>query len=190
MNLTPLESELSGSDVRLAFAVEISWPKITARFHTGLGDLIIDGATFSGVGNLGKIGSLKEKTDNSPTRIDITLSGFDDSLRGEVMRARYHGRAVKVWLVALNNDLQPKAVEVVFKGKIIDSKVKVGKKNLITVKASNRLEDWDKKRADRFNDESQKSRHAGDRVFKYVSDTTKREITFAGKTKEFNLKAK
>ncbi|WP_299726866.1 DUF2163 domain-containing protein [uncultured Endozoicomonas sp.] len=186
---TPLETALARDDVRLAFAVEIQWPEITARFHTSLGDLTLDGMTFSGVGALGEIGTIKENSGNSPTQIDITLSGFDDSLRGEVMRARYHGRPVTVWLVSLDDDHQPEASEIVFRGKIIDAKVKTGKQNSIKVKASNRFEDWDKKRSDRFNDESQNARHPGDRVFKYVSDTAKREITFAGKKTEFNLRA-
>ena len=108
--------------------------------------------------------------------------------RSEVMRARYHGRPVTVWLVAMDEDYQPEAVEMVFKGKIVDAAIKTGKKNEIKIKASNRLEDWDKKRSDRFNDESQHARHAGDRVFKHVCDISKREISFAGKTTDFNLK--
>ena len=188
MTQTALELALSRDDVRPAFAVEIEWPEVTARFHTGTGDLIVNGATFYGVGQLGEVGGIKEESNNSPTRLDITLTGFDDSLRGEVMRARYHGRPVTVYLVALDEDYQPEAAEVIFKGKIIDSKIKTGKKNAITVKASNRLEDWDKKRADRFNDESQNARHKGDRVFKHVCDTAKREITFAGKSTSFDLK--
>lgn len=187
--MTPLELALSENDIRLAFAVEIQWAEITARFHTGVGDLVINGVTFSGVGALGEIGTIKENSASSPSKVDITLTGFDDSLRGEVLRARYHGRPVTIWLSALNDDWQTEAAEVVFKGKITDSKVKIGEKNTIKITASNRFEDWDKKRADRFNDESQNARHPGDRALKYVCDTSKREITFAGKTTDFDLKA-
>lgn len=189
MTLTKLETALAKGDVRAAFAVEIEWADVTARFHTGIGDLMLNNTIFSGVGALGSISDIEESSGNSPTRIDITLSGFDDSLRGEVLRARYHGRPVSVWLVALDDDYQALAAEIVFKGKIADSKVKAGANNEITVTASNRFEDWNKKRADRFNDQSQMARHKGDHVFKYVSDTAKREITFAGKTTDFKLKA-
>lgn len=184
-----IEQALQQDDVRLSFAVQIQWPEINAQFHTGLGELVLDGLTFSGVGDLGEISNIKESSDNAPTKLDIELSGFDDSLRGEVLRARYHGRPVTVWLLALDDDDQPIAHSVIFRGKITDAVVKCGKTNMIKVTASNRLEDWNKKRSDRFNDESQNARHKGDAAFKHVSDTSKREINFAGKKTEFELRA-
>ncbi|MCW7552125.1 hypothetical protein NX722_05590 [Endozoicomonas gorgoniicola] len=139
------------------------------RAHTGVGDLYLNNKRFQGVGNIGSISGIKQQSGDSPTRLTLGLSSFDDSVRGEALRAKYHGRPVTVWLVALNEQHQPMATQVIWKGSIVDAKVSVGESNRIEVVVSNRLEDWDKKRPDRFNDESQQVRHSGDRIFRYVS---------------------
>ena len=123
---------------------------------------------FHGVGDFGSISEIKQQSGDSPTRLTLGLSGFDDSVRGEALRAKYQGRPVTVWLVALNKHHQPMATQVIWKGSIVDTTVSVGDNNQIEVVVSNRLEDWDKKRPDRFTDESQQARHSGDRIFRYI----------------------
>ena len=123
---------------------------------------------FHGVGDFGSISAIKQSSGDSPTRLTLGLSAFDDSVRGEVLRAKYQGRPVSVWLVALNGQHQPIASQVIWKGSIVDAGVNIGDSNQIEVTVSNRLEDWDKKRPDRFTDESQQARHKGDRIFRYI----------------------
>ena len=123
---------------------------------------------FRGVGNLGSISTIKQQSGDSPTRLTLGLSSFDDSVRGEVLRAQYHGRPVRVWLVALDEVLQSMATQLIWRGSIIDASISVGDNNQIEIVVSNRLEDWDKKRPDRFTDESQQVRHPGDRIFRYI----------------------
>lgn len=123
---------------------------------------------FHGVGDIGSISAIKQSSGDSPTRLTLGLSAFDDSVRGEALRAKYHGRPVTVWLVALNEQHQPMANQVIWKGSIVDARVSIGDSNQIEVTVSNRLEDWDKKRPDRFTDESQQARHKGDSIFRYI----------------------
>ena len=164
-----MKSAMKRDTVRLVLAVEIEWPNGTTRAHTGIGDLLLNDEVFVGVGNLGSISDIEQKSGDSPSRLQLGLSSFDDSVRGEVLRARYHGKPVSVWMVAMDKDYRPEATQIIWKGSIADASVTVGKTNSLEVIVSNRLEDWDKKRSDRFTDESQQARHPGDRLFRYVS---------------------
>ncbi len=167
-----MKTALAAETVRLIMAVEIEWPNEMTRAHTGIGDLHLNEELFKGVGNIGSISSIEQKSGDSPSRLQLGLSSFDDSVRGEVLRAQYHGRAVTVWMVALNEHYQPEASQVIWKGSIVDATVSIGESNQLEVVVSNRMEDWDKKRPDRFTDESQQARHTGDRLFRYITIMT------------------
>jgi len=163
-----LRDALADTVVRPVIATAIHWPEAVTRVHTGVGELELDGETFYGVGSLGAVSSVRQQSGDSPTRLQLSLTGFDDSLRGEVLRAKYQGRPVTVWLVALDAGYRAIANQVLWRGAIADAQVNVGDTNQLEITVSNRLEDWDKKRADRFTDESQQARHPGDRLFRYV----------------------
>ena len=163
-----MKAALADEAVRLILAVEVEWPNETTRAHTGMGDLSLNNELFKGVGNLGSISAIEQKSGDSPSRLQLGLSSFDDSVRGEVLRAQYHGRAVTVWLIALDEDYRTAASQIIWKGSIVDAAVTVGETNQLEITVSNRLEDWDKKRPDRFTDESQQARHSGDRIFRYI----------------------
>ena len=163
-----MQKALSSDVVRPVVAAEIEWPDENMRAHTGVGDLYLNGDLFHGVGNIGSISGINQSSGDSPTRLTLGLSAFDDSVRGEALRAKYQGRPVTVWLVALDDQHQPLATQIIWKGSIVDARVSVGDSNQIEVVVSNRLEDWSKKRPDRFTDESQQVRHSGDRIFRYI----------------------
>ena len=163
-----LRAALARDTVRPVMAVEIDWPGAPARAHTGVGNITLDGKVFKGVGDLGGISAVKQSHGESPSRLKLTISGFDGSVTGELMRASYIGRRVTLWMVALDRDLQVEAAQVIWRGSISDSGVSAGKSYALNITASNRLEDWDRKRADRFTDESQQARHPGDRIFIYM----------------------
>ncbi len=163
-----LQIALNRDKVIPLFLVEIVWKEGVTRAHSALGDIVFNGQVFRGLGEFGKVSVIKQGTGSSPSRLNLTLSSFDDSVRGEALSARYVGQPVKVWLAALDNDYRIEASQEIWRGAISDGGVVVGENNKITLTVSNRLEDWDKARADRYTDESQQARHAGDRFFIYV----------------------
>ncbi|MET4696088.1 hypothetical protein [Endozoicomonas lisbonensis] len=163
-----LNAALNRPTVRPLMLVEIVWKEGVTRVHSGLGDYQYNGQTFRGLGDLGKVSVIKQQNGESPSRLNLTLSSFDDSVRGEALSARYVGQPVKLWLAALDDDHQIEASQMLWHGAISDGGVVVGKNNKITLTVSNRLEDWDKARADRYTDESHQARHPGDRFFIYV----------------------
>ena len=163
-----LNEALKRDTIRPLMLVEIKWKNGVTRVHSGLGDVHYNGQKFLGIGEIGKVSVIKQQNGESPSRLNLTLSAFDDSVRGEALSARYVGQPVKLWLAALDNDYQIEASQLLWHGAISDGGVTVGTSNKITLTVSNRLEDWDKHRADRYTDESQQARHSGDRFFIYV----------------------
>ena len=154
--------------VRLMMFVEIVWKDGITRVHSAIGEKTFNNQTFLGIGDIGKVSVIKQQNGESPSRLNLTLSSFDDSVRREALAARYVGQPVKLWIAALDEDYQIEASQLIWHGAISDGGVIVGANNKITLTVSNRLEDWDKSRADRYTDESHQARHAGDHFFRYV----------------------
>ncbi|HEJ9488038.1 hypothetical protein WMR86_14820 [Proteus vulgaris] len=151
------------------------------RAHTGVGNIIIAGEVYQGVGQFGAIESVGENMTTSPQQLIMKLSGFDSSLIGEVMNERVRGRNAQLMLVALNEESKPALAEVLFAGQISTIGVTTGEENEIAVTVSNRFERWSYGLPDRFTDESWSKRKKGDRIFRYVAQMADRAIYWGSK---------
>ncbi|HEJ9530036.1 TPA: hypothetical protein SMN14_001663 [Proteus mirabilis] len=149
--------------------------------HTGVGNIIIAGEIYQGVGQFGAIESVGENMTTSPQQLIMKLSGFDSSLIGEVMNERIRGRNAQLMLVALNEEAKPALAEVLFAGQISTIGVTTGEENEIAVTVSNRFERWSYGLPDRFTDESWSKRKKGDRIFRYVAQMADRAIYWGSK---------
>lgn len=151
------------------------------RAHTGVGNIIIAGEIYQGVGQFGAIESVGENMTTSPQQLIMKLSGFDSSLIGEVMNERVRGRNAQLMLVALNEEAKPALAEVLFAGQISTIGVTTGEENEIAVTVSNRFERWSYGLPDRFTDKSWSQRKNGDRIFRYVAQMADRAIYWGSK---------
>ncbi|MER1689783.1 hypothetical protein [Proteus mirabilis] len=149
--------------------------------HTGVGQLIIAGETYLGVGSLGEISQLKENKTTSPPQLQLKLAGFDKSLVGMVMNEQSRGREVRLMMVAIGEEGKPLLAEVLFVGQITSINVVSGEENAVCVNVSNRFERWSIGLPDRFTDESWSSRRQGDRIFRYVAQMAERAIYWGSK---------
>ncbi|HEJ9553641.1 TPA: hypothetical protein SMN24_003487 [Proteus mirabilis] len=149
--------------------------------HTGVGQLIIAGETYLGVGSLGEISQLKENKTTSPPQLQLKLAGFDKSLVGMVMNEQSRGREVRLMMVAISEEGKPLLAEVLFVGQITSINVVSGEENAVCVNVSNRFERWSIGLPDRFTDESWSSRRQGDRIFRYVAQMAERAIYWGSK---------
>ncbi|OAT22135.1 hypothetical protein [Proteus myxofaciens] len=151
------------------------------RAHTGVGNIIIAGEIYQGVGQFGAIESVGENMTTSPQQLIMKLSGFDSSLIGEVMNERVRGRDAQLMLVALDEDGNPAIAEILFAGQITTIGVTTGEENEIAVTVSNRFERWSYGLPDRFTDKSWSQRKNGDRIFRYVAQMADRAIYWGSK---------
>lgn len=169
----------NGSELIIAAKLELK-SGIT-RAHTGVGNVIIAGEVYQGVGSLGKIESVTESNSTSPQQLILSLSGFDSLLVADVMNERSRGRNVSLLLVALDQNGKPALAEVIFAGQISNIGVSTGSVNEVSVTVSNRFERWSNGLPDRFTDESWVKRHKGDRIFRYVVQMAERAIYWGSK---------
>ncbi|MEY0031325.1 hypothetical protein AB7459_22840 [Providencia rettgeri] len=169
----------NGAELVIAAMLELK--SGTTRAHTGIGNLIIAGEVYQGVGSLGKIEPVTENNSTSPQQLILSLSGFDSLLVADIMNERSRGRNVSIMLIALDKVGKPSLAEIIFAGQISNIGVSTGNVNEVSVTVSNRFERWSNGLPDRFTDESWVKRHKGDRIFRYVAQMAERAIYWGSK---------
>lgn len=167
---------LDGDNVPLCLAVEIIYPMGPVRVHSGVGDIVISGQTYKGVGALGGIDPVSQTSKTEPGRLRLSLSGLDGTLLQEVLNTRCQGSPAKVWLVVLDRDDLFVSATLLFSGRVSSQNLKYGRETSISIELVDRLADWSRKGTARFSDESQQSRHAGDRFFRYIAQMSEKPI--------------
>lgn len=172
---------LSQPHVAALYALKLDLVSGVSRLHSGLGELVIDGEVYYGVGAMGSVSPQKEQLSTSPTKLTLGLTGLDNSLLAEVMRERIVDRTAWLYLVVMGEDGVPLNACLQFKGRIAQTPVKAGRTNTIQLTISNIFEDWQKGLNRRNTDESHRRDNPGDRFFRYQDQMTDRSIYFGSK---------
>lgn len=162
--------------VTIAIAAKIHFKSGITRVHTGLGEVVIEGETYLGVGQLGEIGGVSEEHSTSPSQISMTLSGLDSSLIAETLNERVIGQPVETFLVIFNPDQTVRAAVTLFEGDISNTALIAGGQNALNYSVSSVFERWQNGVSDRYTEESHTARHPGDHLFKFVGQTADRSI--------------
>lgn len=172
---------LSRSSVTTVTAFRLDLVSGVACGHTGVGPLVIDGETYLGVGTFGRIEEVTEQNGTSPSQLQLQLSGFETALTADFLNERCRGRSANVILVALDDDGQIGAADLIYSGEIASANVACGRQNAISVTLTNRFERWQMALPNRFNDESHQVRAPSDRFFRYVAQMADRSIYWGSK---------
>ena len=167
--------------VIIALAAKISFDSGIVYVHSGTGPIVLGGYVFHGMGSLGSVDDAGESHTTSPTQLKLTLSGLDLSLLSITLNENCVGREAELYLVILDDAGQPKANNLLFKGKITATSARAGDDNAIQYTISNVFEDWQRPWAERFTDESHKTTQPGDRIFRYVAQMSERSIYWGRK---------
>lgn len=172
---------LNQPHVSALYALKLDLVSGISRIHSGLGELVIGGETYYGVGSMGAVSPQKEQLSTSPTKLNVSLSGLDDSMLAEVMRERIVDRMAWLYLVVIGPAEVPLKACLQFKGRIAQTPVKAGKTNTIQLTISNIFEDWQKGLPMRNTDESHRRLHPDDRFFRYQNEMADRSIYWGSK---------
>lgn len=166
------------------YAVELQFASDTVRVHTGLGDLIIGGQVYLGIGSLGQVGSASE-TDNpqGPISIDLTLNGLDSTIIRQSLVERCRGRPGKLMFVVIDDD-GTMASDILMSGRMDAAKFSYGGndgKNSITVTLIDRMAEWSRPGTKRWTDENHQMRNPGDRIFFAIAQLSESPIFWGSK---------
>lgn len=172
---------LNQPHVSALYALKLDLVSGFSRMHSGLGPLVIGGEVYHGVGAMGSVSAQKEQLSTSPTKLNVSLTGLDDSLLAEVMRERLVDRMAWLYLVVIGADGVPLNACLQFKGRISQTPIKAGETNTIQLTISNIFEDWQKGINRRNTDESHRREHSDDRFYRYQSEMQDRSVYFGSK---------
>lgn len=173
---------MASKHVNMELAAEFFFSSGISRVHTGVGEVLIAGQVYHGLGSLGEVGSITEKNDTSPKRLSLTLSGLDNNLLGISLNEESVNRRVNVYVATFDDSFTEVSYNLLFRGKITSSSVVAGDKPSINYTLSSVFEDWSKGKPNRFTDESHRRRHGDDdRIFIHVGEMSERSIYWGSK---------
>lgn len=176
--LTPaVESAMAAGHVPMVVFVEIDFPSQFLRLNNSAVSLDWNGYTWLGVGRLGSIDAVDEGSDLQARGISLRMSGIDPASISLALGTQYQGRAVRLWVAALDAGHAVIADPVlVFWGRLDTMDIVMGDTATITLSAESRLADWDRPRVRRYNHEDQQIDHPGDLGFEFVPQMVTKEL--------------
>lgn len=206
-DIASIATDVLEPEIFVFFAVELMFDTTTTIFNgeevsvaplyfwTGLGDLVVDGVTYSGTGELLSISEVKETADISAAGANLSLSGVPTDIISLALQVPYQGRLCRIKFGLLDTkrnvlllengstllledgnaiDIDPAtpALTTLFVGYMDQMNIDEGPEtSTINVAVENNLiAKLNKPIVNRYTSESQKSRYPGDLAFDFVPD--------------------
>ena len=140
----------------------------TLYFWNGIGDLSLDGNTYTGAGNLLNISEMRESSDIAAYGATLTLSGIPTNEINLALAEPYQGRRA---IVKFGVDVAgTKSSVTVFTGEMDQMSISFGPDTAtISLDVESRLIDLNRPRIRRYTDADQQARYPGDLAFEFVT---------------------
>lgn len=106
-----MQAALSAGVIVPALLCQLTFTSGTQYIWSGIGDLVWNGNTYTGVGTLGSVGAITEGTTVRANGTTVTLSGIDATLYGDCMSDIQLGATAKLWFALLSPGLAPNLIE-------------------------------------------------------------------------------
>lgn len=157
---------MKNRNVPLVLFGEIDYESEIVRVHTGVGNIQFQGSLFTGVGDVIDISGMSDDGTTSAEGIEATLDGLNQSLVNKTLDEKVIGRDVKIWAAVMQPDAKSILTSaLMFSGFVSTSALAAGDDNAVRLGISSRFMRWASGLGDMFSDESQQSRHSGDKRF-------------------------
>lgn len=160
--------------------VEMAFDSGAVRAHSGVGPVVWEGNTFTGVSWLGKVSDWREGESLESYGVQLELSGLEAALVAISLGETYRGRTLKIWVAFFDADSQIVGEPVGpwrWRMSTIDGEF-TGKTGKLTLSAGSRMAWWEKDNVRRYTDEDQRAEYPGDYGCEFVSASSEREIEF------------
>jgi hypothetical protein len=164
-------------------AVSMNFTSGYVRVWSGAGSISISGNTYTGVGNLGRVSHVTERSNLTVERKIYQLAGVDPALLSETDIDASFGRSVIEYFGFINpENLQLHATpEINFEGEISNIKRVDGRDPFIEINAENRLVILDAPDGWRYTHEHQQDFFPGDLGLDQVPKLDTKEILWGGR---------
>lgn len=98
-----LATELTSLTLSPIILVKLSFDGGDLNLWSGIGELLFDGDTYTGAGDLLSIAAIDETQGLTANGVQLSLSGIPSSIISAALTEEYQGRPAKVWLGALDD---------------------------------------------------------------------------------------
>ncbi len=183
-----VEAELGNPTTAPRWFVKIKFDSGDLNLWSGIGDIVVFGDVYTGVGRLGHIEPIQETQGVVASGIAMSLLIIPatddpdaiDAILNIALSEEYQGRSVTIWQGQVDHTDGTLIADpfLRFRGKLDkmeDSEI-AGSQAIIKVTAENRLIDLERPRRRTYTPEDQKASHANDTFFDDVVALQNREI--------------
>lgn len=175
-------NDLASGHVEMGFAVEIMAPSAPVRVHTGVGEVVINGELYLGLGSLGSISPSKSDGSTSPKDITLSLALIDSSMLALALNEKMVGSQVQIVMFTYGTDGQVKSTAVAFAGKITSVSAVTGDENTVNYSCANELEGWQSICSWRYTEDSHLLRYPDDHGLRCVGEISERTIMWGSRS--------
>ena len=175
-----LATELSATELKPFYAIEMVFDSGTVRFWTGYGDITANGETWTGSGTILAISNSNETTDLAANGLTFTFNGLEASFVAIALTENYRGRLVRCYLGCLDSENQPVSdLYQLFAGRMdVMSITEDGTTASITISSENVLIDLERPRIRKYTDEEQRKRFSNDNSLELVASMQDKQISW------------
>lgn len=178
---TVLSNALDDEVIKPFFAVQFDFDSGPLRVWTGVGEATIDGATYTGTGNLLAISSVEETAEMAVRGATLTMTGIPSSLLSLALQEPYQGRVCTIYFGVIDGSTYSSLTQL-FVGYMDEMNIDEGADfATIEMKVENKLIDLERARVRRFSSGYQKTKYPGDRGLDFVEDLQDKEIVWGRK---------
>ncbi len=157
-------------------AVELILPSEIIRIHTGVGELVIEGNTYLGVGQLGKVASVESSSDDKPVSVSITLAGIPGNILSDALGTRIRGSAARVIIFVQDDSGAIKAAADSVVGLVTEYNVEIGEDNIVQVGISDEFALYEHALNNYWSEQSQLALYPDDHICRFTAQLADREI--------------
>lgn len=97
-----LMAAMSSGHLVPAFFAQLGFRSTTEYVWTGVGPLVVDAQTYTGLGSLAKLGAVSEDIDVNAQGTVVTLSGIDPTILNECLTDIKSGAIANIWVGAFS----------------------------------------------------------------------------------------
>lgn len=187
------QAAFDAEHVDFAIAAEMNFLSGTVRAHMGIGTLIINGNTFTGIGSVGNggVGALSSMVEQPSQRnansMYLSLSGVDPTLVGKVpQREDFWGRFASIYFLPIDPKTQlpltptEPAIYEGFMDQLVYTRKQGSAQIQLTVRHYDSL--FDSSIGLLYTDESQKSLFPTDNFFSQIASLPNKQVVWGGQS--------
>lgn len=185
------QSAFEQDHVDFCIAAQLNFTSGTTRAHMGMGPLIINGNTFTGIGSVanggvGALSSVIEQPDQRNTsELYLSISGVDPTLVGKVpQRGEFYGQFASIYFVPIDSKtmlpLSPSDPPIFegFMDQLVYTRKQGSAQIQLTVKHYDSL--FQNTTGLLYTDESQKSLFPSDNFFLQIATLPNKQVVWGG----------